>query len=123
MVSVEGASPHEIGNRVLTFLRSQVVASITKVRPAKYTVRADVFEDGAACALKVRLYQVGDAPARYSVEFQRRSGCAFAFSKVYKRAADFLKQAFVTQGGPPTGISSTPLPPLPMDEIELGFDD
>lgn len=125
-VSVDGGPPHEIANRVLDFLRSQVVASITKVRPAKYTVRADVFQDGAACALKVRVYRLGGASSpRYSVEFQRRSGCAFAFRSVYDRAAAFIGEAFTTEACPCAGTSATRLlePPVPLDETELDFDD
>lgn len=125
-LSLEGALPHEIANRVLTFLRSQVISSITKVRPVKYTISADVFQDGKTCALKVRVYHVSDAPSRYSVEFQRRSGCAIAFNSVYQRAADFLGAACDTQCCQSTGSGVQQLPellPLPNDEMELDFED
>lgn len=124
-VFVTGALPHEIGNRILTFFRSQVVASITKVRPTKYTVRTEVFEESAVCSMKVRVYRVSDNPSCYSVEFQRRSGCAFAFRGVYDRASEFLGAAFTTSGGSTAlQVPRQSVPPLPsVGDDELGFAD
>merc|ERR1719335_1262705 len=79
---VESIAPHQIGNSLLDFLDSQVVASISKVRPRKFSLRADVLEVGILCSLKVRVYQVSGAPVRYAIEFQRRSGCALTFQRV-----------------------------------------
>lgn len=106
---VDCTTPHDIGNSMLEFLGSCVVATVQKVRPAKYTVRADVLEGGILCTLKVRVYQAGGAPSRYALELQRRSGCALAFQRVHGHAAKFLEARFSLEGAP--SMHSTDLPP------------
>lgn len=97
-VTVDGAAAHDVANRVLDFFEAEATADIKKVRPAKYTLRVDQWQEGSLCALKVRIYQSsGESdsdPTRLSVEFQRRSGCAFAFQSIYQRAADFVGAPF-----------------------------
>lgn len=85
---LKDCSPQKIGNIVLDFFKSQVVASITKVRLEKYTVKAEVFADGHSCMMKARMYTHGD---KYAVELQRRAGDAFILHSTFQLLSDHLE--------------------------------
>lgn len=85
---VEGCSPQQVGNSVVAFLKSQVVASVTKVKLEKYSIRAEVFVEGASCAIKVRVYSYA---GKYAVEVQRRAGDAFILQSTYRLLTSFLE--------------------------------
>lgn len=85
---VEGCSPHQIGKSVLAFLTSQVVASVRKVRPGKYSIKAEVFVEGVSCTMKVRVYSCDE---KYAVEVQRRAGDAFILQSTYRLLWSFLE--------------------------------
>lgn len=84
---VEGCKPHQIGNNVLDFLTSAVVASVTKVKAQKYSIKAEVFVEAVPCTIKVRVY---NHEGKYAVEVQRRSGDAFVVQSTYLLLAAFL---------------------------------
>lgn len=111
---LESTTPHEIGNSILDFFGSQRlhVASVTKVRPAKYTVRADVLEDGAMCSMKVRIYRTSVSPSYCALEFRRRFGCALAFQGMYGRACRFFAARFAVVGLSPTHITALTAAPM-----------
>uniref|UniRef100_A0A7S1KYL1 Uncharacterized protein n=1 Tax=Alexandrium catenella TaxID=2925 RepID=A0A7S1KYL1_ALECA len=92
-VHISSRTPSEIGNNLLDFLNTRVVSSIAKVNRRKFTVKADVFVEASACALKARAYR--EDQGTYAVEFQRRSGDAVAFNRVFQQAANFLSPRFV----------------------------
>jgi hypothetical protein len=85
---VEGCSPQQVGNSLVAFFRSQVVASVTKVKLEKYSIRAEVFVEGASCAIKVRVYSVN---GKYAVEVQRRAGDAFILQSTHRLLKAFLE--------------------------------
>eukprot|EP00746_Dinoflagellata_sp_MGD_P163023 gnl/MRDRNA2_/MRDRNA2_90858_c0_seq1.p1 gnl/MRDRNA2_/MRDRNA2_90858_c0~~gnl/MRDRNA2_/MRDRNA2_90858_c0_seq1.p1 ORF type:complete len:439 (-),score=105.84 gnl/MRDRNA2_/MRDRNA2_90858_c0_seq1:290-1606(-) len=85
---VEGCSPQQVGNSVVAFLKSHVVASVTKVKLEKYSIRAEVFVEGASCAIKVRVYSYD---GKFAVEMQRRAGDAFILQSTYRLLASFLE--------------------------------
>merc|ERR1719310_743650 len=66
------------------------------------------------CALKVRIYQVETDSMRYTVAFQRRSGCAFVFHSVYKRANGFVRAALAKEIKDATLVLSERLPKSPF---------
>jgi hypothetical protein len=86
-VTVENSSPEQIGNGLLSLLRQKAAASITKVSRIKFSVKAYVHLDGLSCDVKVRVYRLESG---FAVEFQRRSGDALAFHRLYRLASDNL---------------------------------
>lgn len=84
---VKESSAQKIGNNLLDFLTSQVVASITKVTLQKYAIKAEVFVDGNSCMMKVRVYSHGE---KYAVEVQRRAGDPFIFQSTFQLLSDHL---------------------------------
>mmetsp|Transcript_71309 Transcript_71309/g.159655 ORF Transcript_71309/g.159655 Transcript_71309/m.159655 type:complete len:426 (-) Transcript_71309:8-1285(-) len=92
-VRITSRTPWEIGNDMLDFFKTRVVASITKVNRQKFTVKADVFVEASVCALKARAYQ--EEHGTYAVEFQRRSGDAVTFNRVFQQASKFLSPRFI----------------------------
>jgi len=103
--------PQEIGNSLLEFFRSQVVASITKVTTAKYAVKAEVFVDGSSCMMKVRVYTQGD---RYAVELQRRGGDAFILQSTYQLLSDHLGVRLGSHTGSISGVTPKSEKPLAL---------
>lgn len=85
---VEGCPPQQIGTSVVAFLTSHVVASVTKVKPEKYSIRAEVFVAGASCTIKVRVYSQDE---KYAVEVQRRSGDAAVLQSTFRLLTAFLE--------------------------------
>lgn len=84
-----GGSSAAIGNAVLEFFGTKVVASVTKVTRKKCCVKADVFVDGSMCTMKTRVYS--QPGARFAIEFQRRCGSVVVFSVVYQQAVEFMR--------------------------------
>jgi len=96
--SVLGCSPAILGNHLLDFLGTQVTSSFTKLNPAKFTIKADVFIDGAMCTIKIRFYSEKRGALR--VEFSRRGGSCLCFGSVYRQAGEYLRQRLVVIGAP-----------------------
>lgn len=85
---VPSTSASDVGNALLDFLETQMASSVTKVRRAQLSIKADVFVNGSMCTIKVHVR--GEAGGTHAVEFQRHSGSCLAFAKVYRRAAQYL---------------------------------
>jgi hypothetical protein len=86
-VTVENASPEQIGNGLLNLFRQEAAASITKVNRIKFSVKAYVHVGGLSCDVKVRIYR---KEFGFAVKFQRRSGDALAFQSLFRLASDHL---------------------------------
>jgi hypothetical protein len=84
---IENALPEQIGNGLLHFLRQKAAASITKVSREKFSVKAYAHVQGLSCDIKVRLYR---QKCGFAVEFQRRSGDALAFQRLFRLASEHL---------------------------------
>merc|ERR1712232_264833 len=84
------------------FLREKSNASFSKVRCAKFAIKADVFEDVAGMlvhfVVKMRVYRTlcrySDNGTRLAVDFQRRTGDAVAFRQFFRRAHAHLNMHF-----------------------------
>lgn len=85
---LESCAPHDTANRLMDFLTSEVVASVRKVRPEKYSINAEVFVEAASCTIKVRMYS---HDGKYAVEVQRRSGDVFVLNSTYCLLEAFLE--------------------------------
>lgn len=116
MLRIQTNSPHNLGNTVLEFLETQVVASVSKVNRHKYTVKADAFLDNIMCCLKVRIWKCPEEDEAYIVHFHRRSGDAFTFGHLRAQAFNFISARFSV----PSLIEVDdylPLPPPPPLEV------
>lgn len=118
-------APYLLGNGVLDFLGTNIVASVSKINCKKFAIKANCFLDHIMCSLKVRVWKMPEG--EFAVEFQRRQGDPFAFGDVYSQACQFLKQRFPTMRGPshlPQWLRAPP--PLPeaegclLTEADLG---
>ena len=88
-------SADHISNRLLVFLRKNANVAdaeilITKVNRKKCSVSADVKIEELECSLKMRMYQT--IAGWYCLEFQRRSGGALAFQRIYNLASKDIQQ-------------------------------
>jgi len=95
------ASPADLGNALLSFLREELGAETVKVRGAKFTAKTEVHCDEGVCTVKLRVYDLGDG--RLAVEVQRRHGDAVAFASVFQRLKEYLDQRFSLEE-PATGL-------------------
>jgi len=86
-VIIQNSSPEQIGNGLLSLLRQEVAASISKMSRMKFSVKAHVHVEGLSCEVKVRVYK---QEFGYAVEFQRRSGDALAFRGLFGLASEHL---------------------------------
>jgi len=87
-IFLQGVSPVETGNKLLDlFNNGELEASIRKVNHIKFSIKVEVYSEGAMCLLKVRGYQ---QESKYALEFQRRSGDGIVFNRVYRRAKEWL---------------------------------
>jgi len=93
------SSPVEMGNRLLDFFNKRMDAIVRKVSREKFSIKAEVCSDGAACELKVRMYQ---KEFGFAFEFQRRRGDTIVFNRVYREAVDVCMYAQQTRGSPVT---------------------
>lgn len=108
---LEGCVPQQIVKHVVDFLTSQVVASVTKVRPQKYSIKAEVFIEAVSCTIKVRVY---NHQGKYAVEVQRRSGDIFVLQSTYRLLEAFLEN----HCGRVSGMRSAPLAQPLLPDLE-----
>lgn len=119
------SSAAAIGNALLEFLGTKVVASVTKVNRRKCCVKADVFVDGSMCTMKVRVYS--QPGGRFAIEFQRRCGNAIVFNVVYQQAVEFMRPVCAglpepnRDGTGPVEVSP-PVPPQILGVSEVNAD-
>jgi len=87
------------------FLQGEAGASVTKVSPRKFSLKATAFHEVRGCllhcALKMQVFLAAhppeveaDAGERLVVEFQRRDGDALAFSHLFAAASRHLEAHF-----------------------------
>lgn len=119
-VYIKTTTPHMLGNSVLDFLESQVVASVTKVSRKKFTVKADAFLENIMCSTKIRIWETQQEKGEFAVEFQRRAGDPFTFGDVYRQACFFLSGRFqgAMRGGPANAGERILPPPPPLENFE-----
>jgi hypothetical protein len=90
-------SPAEVMRCIHTFLKTKVVASISKLRPEKFAIKADVFHKGNGCQLhcmfKARIFRAAKTN-RKIIEFRRCQGDAVAFGLTFDQAVNHLKMHF-----------------------------
>lgn len=86
---VASTFPYEIGNHLLDFLGKEAVSTITKMRRAKFSIKADVFVDSMMCSLKIRVYR--QESGQFAIELQRRSGDTISFNVTFQKLAAYLK--------------------------------
>lgn len=77
-------SPSGGMNILLELFETQVISEVTKMSREKFAVKLDVFDKGLSCSMKFRMYR--QQSGEHAMEFQRRSGDAVAFHKVYQQA-------------------------------------
>mmetsp|Transcript_22434 Transcript_22434/g.46516 ORF Transcript_22434/g.46516 Transcript_22434/m.46516 type:complete len:452 (+) Transcript_22434:34-1389(+) len=111
---VLSSSPANLGNHIVDFLETQVTSSITKLNPTKFTIKADVFIDGAACTLKIRLSSTGCGTV--VAEFLRRKGSCLCFGAAYRQAGDYLRRLLVVTSGPE--VSDECRPPWRSQKVD-----
>lgn len=64
------------------------MASVTKVRLEKYSIKAEVFDEGLSCTMKARVYS---QDGKYAIEVQRHAGDAFVLQSTYRLLFAFLE--------------------------------
>eukprot|EP00746_Dinoflagellata_sp_MGD_P071083 gnl/MRDRNA2_/MRDRNA2_29009_c0_seq2.p1 gnl/MRDRNA2_/MRDRNA2_29009_c0~~gnl/MRDRNA2_/MRDRNA2_29009_c0_seq2.p1 ORF type:complete len:469 (+),score=99.16 gnl/MRDRNA2_/MRDRNA2_29009_c0_seq2:147-1553(+) len=115
---------HKIGNSILDFFDSQIVASVLKVRQQKYSIKVHWFLDHIMCTAKIRIWKVASEQNQYAIEFQRRGGDPFAFAEGYRQCMDFLALRFpenaaeltmLSDGERKRSLPQPPPPPLPAE--------
>jgi len=109
----------KIGNCILDFFDSQIVASVLKVRQQKYSIKVDWFLDHIMCTTKIRIWRDASKENLYAIEYQRRGGDPFAFAEGVRQCIDFLALKF-PENAPELNMHngqerkrSTPQPPPP----------
>jgi hypothetical protein len=118
MLQIKTSSPQNLGNTVLEFLETQVVASISKVNRQKYTIKADAFVDNIMCCLKIRIWKCPEKDEDYIVHVHRRSGDAFTFGHLRAQAFNFISARFSGSSPPWADVDDyLPLPPPPPLEV------
>eukprot|EP00973_Karenia_brevis_P072801 10110035-Karenia_brevis.AAC.3 len=75
-------TPHEIGDRMVKFLREAVDSTIVKVNRCKFAIKANVSVEGLTFTMKIRIYKL--RAAGFAVEFQRRSGDTIGFHRAFE---------------------------------------
>merc|ERR1719350_2745945 len=79
-----------LGNDLVDFLRAGLPSrQAVKVRPEKFTAKAEVGHDGARCTVKLRAYLLDDGAI--AVEAQRRSGDVVFFMNIFRALVRFLE--------------------------------
>lgn len=86
---IRTAAVHQLGNRLLGFLRDRLAAPGLKLRRAKFTAKAEVCHQFGDCTVKVRVYSV--AAGLFAVELQRRAGDVVAFTSTFRQLAEHLE--------------------------------
>lgn len=85
---------HKVANSILDFLDTQIIASVSKVRQQKYSIKVTMFLDHIMCTTKIRIWRVESKPNHYAIEFQRRAGDPFAFGDGYRQCIDFITSQY-----------------------------
>lgn len=124
-VHIMSNMPHTIGNSILDFLESQVVASISKVNGKKYTIKADAFLENIKCSTKIRIWQTEQEKQEFAIEVQRRGGDAFAFEGLYQQLSSFLAERFPEATRDSTAGNGQMLlpPPPPLGNVQRSEQD
>jgi len=86
---LRGADAHVIANMMLDFLTAKATTTITKVNPAKFSIKVNICIDGSECVAKLRMYS-NDASRAFALELQRRSGCCLVCSRFHKEVGSYL---------------------------------
>jgi hypothetical protein len=79
----------EIGNGLIQFFEEEVRSKISKVRRAKFAIKAEVYLEDMYCMVKVRVYKL--SAGEYTIELQRRSGDCIGFNRLFSRASQYMK--------------------------------
>lgn len=112
---VASSMPCEIGNHLLDFLGTEVVSTITKMRRAKFSIKADVFVDSMMCSLKIRVYS--QESGQFAIEFQRRSGDTISFNVTFQKLAAYLKlRLSMLSNAPDAPVVLFHSEPLPLSQ-------
>lgn len=82
-------SAPRLGNDLVDFLRVQLRASNVKVRPGKYTAKAEVTRGDGRCTVKLRVYRAEGGVL--AMEAQRQQGDVVFFMNVYRALVRFLQ--------------------------------
>jgi hypothetical protein len=117
-----------VANHLVKFFDAEA-ADVT-VKPEKAKIRAKIFVEGEMSDLRIRMYQEDE---RTAIEFQRKSGCALVFSRVYRDASRWIQKKYSTVlepmlDDPDYFIPEAPKFDCPMDEnpdhfIDMCIDD
>jgi len=70
---LRGADAYVIANMMLDFLTAKATTTITKVNPAKFSIKVNICIDGSECVAKLRM-DSNDASRAFALELQLRSG-------------------------------------------------
>lgn len=90
-IYLANSNAHAVWHDLLEFFDGHVTASVTKVSPNKFALKADLYsEEHTMCSLKARIYTCQKQDSLV-VEFQRREGDGVAFSKGFRHASTYLK--------------------------------
>jgi hypothetical protein len=108
LVPRSSATAAEVATAVEGFLREHASVDVRKVNRQKLSTRAVArFRQLGSCDLKARLFQLPEEDS-FAVELARRSGCALAFTEVFRQVARFLVERFEgvrgAHGGAPPGV-------------------
>jgi len=113
-VVFESTSAAKIAQCAHDFLIKKVDASVIKVTPEKFSIKAVIFHKVGNCllncTLKVRVFQkpLSIGGKQYLVaEFRRRQGDAVVFNHIFDLVSSHLK----AHDAPHAGIPSEPIPP------------
>lgn len=105
----DAVEPSALGNMLLDLLLIELMASVTKVRRAKYAITADISAGSFAgladsgecpqigyepCTLKIKMYAHGSESA---IEFRRVAGDGVTFNDVYQRACRHIENQMAAQ--------------------------
>jgi len=95
---LRSSSPAEALNCMLRWLEGNAHTSITKVRPQKFALKADIFEDLSCCtqfcSIKIRAFAVPLEPGakpEVLVEVRKVKGDSVAFKEVFDQASQRLR--------------------------------
>lgn len=148
MVRIKTRSPWKLGNTILEFFETHVVASISKVNKRKYTIKAQAFVDDVMSCIKIKIWKSRSSSSilppvlprslppsippsldeECIVQFLRKSGDPFTFGHLCAQACNFLKGRFPCYSVPEKfreveNFSPFPLPPAgsvePLDGRDI----
>lgn len=100
-------SPVAAGNDLLSFLRNEIDAKVSKVSQKKFTLRAEAFVGGLWCSIKVRIYEDGGGSV---MEMQRRSGDSISFFNLYRQVSEHFLGSSALQTVSPSPLRIPDIP-------------